>query len=273
MTRLRDAISGIEAEHDGQFSISALDLGSGRCFELRAAARRETASAFKLCVLCELFRQAEAGMVDLDAPLAWEARHFRTGDGVLRAMQPGQALSVYNMAVLMIIISDNIATNVVLELVGAANVTRTMHEWGLTDTDIHDGLPAGPRAAEMTQPVSTARDLCGLIRRIRRHEVLTPARCDDIIRILRAQRCNDMLPRFLPVGEDWGEAPAWIANKTGYGRCRVEVGFVRADGRELALAVFFEPRTAPDWNRKCLADYPPVLAVAHACKAVWETMG
>lgn len=99
---------------------------------------------------------------------------------------------------------------------------------------------------------------------------MSPARCEDIIRIHRAQRCNDMLPRFLPVGEDWGDAPQWIANKTGYGRCRVEVGLVSTDQTVLALSLIFDPNRPPACNTKCLADYPPVLAMAHAAKAVWE---
>jgi beta-lactamase class A len=179
-------------------------------------------------------------------------------------------LSVRNLATLMIMISDNVATNVVLELVGAANVTRTMRDWGLENTDIFAGLPSGPRAAEMRQPVSTARDLCSLITRIVRRELLGPDSCDEIIRMLRAQRCNDMLPRYIPVGEDWGDAGTWIANKTGYGRCRVEVGVVNADDATFALAMFFEPNAPVPNALKCLADYPPVLAMAHACRAVYE---
>ncbi len=50
----------------------------------------------------------------------------------------------------------------------------------------------------MRQPVSSPRNLESLITRIYHHEILTPKSCDEMIRILRAQRCNDMLPRFYP---------------------------------------------------------------------------
>jgi len=230
-----------------------------------------TASTCKLFVLCELFRQAEAGMLDLNAPITWKPEFHRGGDGVLRAMLPGQELSIHNMAVLMMIISDNIATATLVDLVGADNVTRTMRSWGLANSDLRQGLPGGAHASRMKQPVSTAHDLCTLITRIYRHELLTPKACDEIIRILRAQRCNDMLPRYIPVGEDWGESETWIANKTGYGACRVEVGIVKAERVTFSVAMFFKPHDPPRNRRKCLADYPPVLAMANAGNAIYQS--
>jgi len=267
--RLDRRLDELEREYDGRFSVCVVDLETGERFERDAQTSRQTASTFKLCVLCELFRQAEAGAVDLEASAAWTERHWRGGDGILRAMQPG-SLSIHNLATMMITISDNVATNVVAELVGAENVTRTMRDWGLRDTDVFAGLPFGPRAAEMRQPISTARDMCSLITGIYRRELLAPESCDEIIRILRAQRCNDMLPRYIPVGEDWGRATTWIANKTGYGRCRVEVGVVKSAAATFSMAMFFEPDTPVPHALKCLADYPPVLAMAHSCRAVYE---
>jgi hypothetical protein len=80
-----------------------------------------------------------------------------------------------------------------------------------------------------------------------------------------------MLPRYIPVGEDWGEAKTWIANKTGYGDCRVEVGIVKAADVTFSLAMFFKPHNPPRNQMKCLADYPPVLAMAKACHAVYQS--
>jgi len=269
---IRDQLAAIEAEYHGEFSVEVLRLDEPGHFAWRADRVLPTASVFKLCVLCELFRQSEAGHIDLSAPVTWKPELHRGGDGVLRAMVPGQELSVHNMAILMMIVSDNVATATLVDLVGPRNVTATMQAWGLRDTNIFEGLPGGPRARDMQQPVSTAHDLCALITMIHREEVLTPATCREIVRILRAQRCNDMLPRFIPVGEDWGEAENWIANKTGYGQCRVEVGVVKVDELLFSLAMFFRPNGLVSWNRKCLADYPPVLAMAEGCRAVYEAL-
>jgi len=263
-------LTELETAYDGTFSIDAGRLDAPGSFMLRPERILPTASTCKLFILCELFRQAEAGKLDLNAPITWKPEHHRGGDGILRAMVPGQELSVHNMAVLMITLSDNIATAVLTELVGPAAINASLKPWNLADSNFHDGLPGGPDAARMKQPVSSARDLRSLVTLIYRHEILSEKSCDEIIRILRAQRVNDMLPRYIEIGEDWGQAKTWIANKTGYGECRVDVGLVHTDKLTLAMAVFFKPNKAPPHRLKSMSDYPPVLAAAHACKAVYD---
>ena len=268
---LEQRLDGLEQKYNGHFSLEVQRLDADGHFVRRERRVLPTASTCKLFVLCELFRQADAGTVDLNAPITWNPEFHRGGDGVLRAMIPGQELSVHNMAVLMMIISDNIATATLVDLLGAEHVTRTMRSWGLADSELHQGIPGGAGSSRMKQPVSTAHDMCSLITRIYRREVLTPKICEEIIRILRAQRCNDMLPRHIPVGEDWGAAKTWIANKTGYGACRVEVGIVKTNAVTFSLAMFFKPHDPPRNRLKCLADYPPVLAMAEACHAVYAS--
>ncbi|MDP6118479.1 MAG: serine hydrolase [Planctomycetota bacterium] len=270
---LYDKLARLEEQYSGSFSFEVQRLDAEAGFAHRPREVLPTASTFKLFVLCEMFRQAGEGALDLNAPITWKPAFHRGGDGVLRAMIPGQEVSIHNMAVLMIIVSDNIATATLVDLVGAENVTRTMQSWGLADTNIHQGIPGGPNAAQMQQPVSSAHDFCSLLARIYRREILTSETCDEIIRILRAQRCNDMLPRYIPVGEDWGEAETWIANKTGYGQCRVDIGIVKTSESIYSQAMFFRSHEPPKNLLKCLADYPPVLAMANACKAVYDEIG
>ena len=84
------------------------------------------------------------------------------------------------------------------------------------------------------------------------------------------QHINDMIGRFIPVGEDWGDAARWIASKSGYGSSRVEVAIVHADSATFSLGIFFRPNEAPPAEFKSLADYPPVLAMAHGCRLVYD---
>lgn len=269
-TVLEQQLARLEETYNGSFSVAALRLDRPGDFTLRPESVLPTASTCKLFVLCELFRQADAGLIDLKQPVTWKPEHYRGGDGVLRALVTGQELSIHNMAILMTVLSDNIATALLVDLLGTANINRSLQTWELPASNFYEGLPGGSRARQMQQPVSNARDLCSLITRIYRQQILTPASCLEIIRILRAQRCNDMLPRYIPVGEDWGTAPMWIANKTGYGECRVEVGLVKSEATTLSLAMFFKPHKPPAHRLKSLSDYPPVLAMAHACRAVYD---
>ncbi len=142
---LEQAITQLEQTWNGEFAIVARRLDAQHEFRRRADSMLPTASVCKLFVLCELFRQAEAGLIDLNAPVTWKPEHHRGGDGVLRAMVPGQSLSAHNMAVLMIVLSDNIATAVLVDLLGAANIERSLKTWELGDSHFYAGLPAGPR--------------------------------------------------------------------------------------------------------------------------------
>lgn len=141
---LEQQLARLEERYAGSFSVKVNRLDTDGGFEMRSDSILPTASTCKLFVLCEMFRQAEAGMIDLKAPITWKPEHHRGGDGVLRAMIPGQKLSIHNMAVLMITLSDNVATAALVDQVGPANVTRTMQQWGLRDSNLYDGLPGGP---------------------------------------------------------------------------------------------------------------------------------
>ncbi len=220
--KIHKEIIALEQEYNGEFSIEARRLDTGGVFTLRQGRVLPTASACKLFVLCELFRQAEVGTIDLNASITWKPEHQHGGSGVLRAMTPGQHLSIYNMAVLMIIVSDNVATDTLTDRIGAENITRTVRNWGLSRSDMGKGLFEVERGIGVSEPVSTARDLCELVTKIYKNEILTPDSCSEIIRIMRAQRCNQMLPRYIPIGEDWGNAAEWIASKSGSGKCRVD---------------------------------------------------
>lgn len=254
----------IERRFAGTLHIAVRDMASGECVVRNEHEVLPTASAAKLFVLCELFRQHLEEGVDLDRELVVEAEAFRPGDGVLRAFRPGFSLSLINLATLMMMVSDNTATGLLVKTVGPERVTTFMHALGLERTSMHQGFDVAPEAS---QPESSAFDCMTLMSKLLRHELLTPVLCDEVIRIMRANRMNDMLGRVLPVGEDWGDAPEWIASKIGYGRCRAEVGAVHLAGRTWAIGIFFCPRTPLPLFTKSLADYPPVLAVAEAAKA------
>ena len=266
---LESELAGIEERYGGRFSLDVRRLDTRFRFSIREHDILPSASTCKLFLLCELFRQAENGELDLDSPVSAVPDLWCGGDGILRAMKPDQSLSVYNMAVLMTALSDNIATAVLGRCAGRENIERSVREWGFKDTSVAQSLEQWPSSGGGPGPVTSPNDLCTLLEKIFRHELLDPESCEEIIRIMRAQRINDMLPRYIPVGEDWGSSEQWIASKTGYGRCTVETGIVHTRTIDFCIAVFFKPdrRIRPVF--KCLADHPPVLAAAEACRAVY----
>lgn len=265
---LNVALSDIEEKFDGNFFIDLNNLKSGETFTRRESEVLPTSSVGKLFILCEMFRQANSSELDLEELLTYNKGFYRPGDGVLRAMLPGLNLSIYNLSVLMMIVSDNVATAMLVERLGVDNISRTMERLGLADSNFHQGLPSGEGVDDMIEPVSSPRDLQNLMSRIYHQEILTKKSCNEIIHIMRANRMNDMLGRHLNVGEDWGDSPYWIANKIGYGECRVEVGLVYTDSLVFSLGMFFCPNNPEQPLSKGMADYPPVLAMSTAIDAL-----
>jgi beta-lactamase class A len=107
-------------------------LANGEEIAINADAPMDTMSVIKIPILVELFRQADAGRINLDQRIALQTHHKRFGTGVLRALDDGLSLTLRDAAMLMIIQSDNTATDLCFEAVGGpAVVTRTMRTLGL----------------------------------------------------------------------------------------------------------------------------------------------
>jgi beta-lactamase class A len=118
---------------DGVVGYAVVDLSSGEQIAERLA--REpfpTASAIKVAILYELLKRSDEGSLTLDAAKALEPSHKVGGSGVLQHLTT-PALSLRDHATLMMILSDNTATNVVIDAVGMANVTARMKTLGLGD--------------------------------------------------------------------------------------------------------------------------------------------
>jgi beta-lactamase class A len=108
-------------------------FASGEEISINADTCVDTMSVIKVPVLVTLFREQEHGNVNLQERITLATRQKRFGTGILQAMQDGLSLTLYDAAVLMIILSDNTATDICYEAVGGPDrVTDTMHQLGLT---------------------------------------------------------------------------------------------------------------------------------------------
>lgn len=201
------------------------------------------ASVIKVPIMVEVYRQAEAGIISLDAPLVVRAQDMVGGSGLLQFLHPGLELTVRDAVELMITISDNTATNLVLDVVGHENVNRTMRALGLVDT-----VSAGPLMRGIT-PLShtTPNDMAFLLARIARGEAVSPAASAAMMTTLEHQLYDDGLPRALPIssypeGAEQAGVPLRVAHKTGsINGCRHDVGVLLcatpAGERRVAIAI------------------------------------
>ena len=109
--------------YHGQMSVVVDDL-RGRRVEIGADETFETASTIKAYILAALYLEAERGRARLDDVVAYRPEHFVDGSGMLRALGVGAQLKVKDAATMMIICSDNIATNMVIDYLGLDAINR-----------------------------------------------------------------------------------------------------------------------------------------------------
>jgi beta-lactamase class A len=266
---LQAAIEREAASFTGEFGMYARNLTSGESVGVRADAVMPTASVIKICVLCELYRQAGEGLVDLAQRREVTPDDWWGGSGVLKELEPGITPTVNDLARLMTIVSDNVATGMLVRLLGKDSINETMRAWGLRDTElVWNHKPGGDMR---DYAVSTPRELARLMELIATAAVLTPEACAAIRDHLSRQQYLDQIPRFLPynpyasyVGES---QPLTVANKTGfYPGIRVDAAIV-SDG---ALTFVIATMTEKSQDQSFRADHEGLLLNGRAARLVYD---
>lgn len=225
----RERLSATAHRVDGLVSYHIVDLTSGQRFSRKADEPFPTASAIKIGILYELFRQADEGKVQLDVRRQVDADDKVGGAGILQQLD-APALSPRDHAVLMILLSDNTATNVLIDLVGMDAINARMATLGTTTFALQRRMMDVAAAAAGAENLSSAGDLVLVMDAIRRGEGLTPTSRDAALEILRRPG-----PTSLRAGVP---AALAVASKPGgLDGVRTEVAFVDLKDRPYMIAV------------------------------------
>ncbi|HWF85564.1 MAG TPA: serine hydrolase, partial [Vicinamibacterales bacterium] len=134
-SKLEHRVHDIAAHVDGVVGYEILDLTSGERVGHLEGDVFPTASTIKLAVVYELFKQADEGRIKLEDRITLDHTKAVGGSGVLHEMGM-PTLSIRDYATLMVMLSDNTATNVLIDLVGMENVTKRMQGLGLGSTKL-----------------------------------------------------------------------------------------------------------------------------------------
>jgi beta-lactamase class A len=220
--QLADRLERIAAGIDGVAGYTVIDLTNGDRLERLPAQAFPTASSIKLAILYELFKQADEGRVKLDATIPWDRTQAVGGSGVLFELSnPGLALRDY--ATLMIVLSDNTATNVVIERIGMEAVNARMRTLGAPEIQLRRRMMDLQAAQDGRENVATPGALARLLAAIHKGEGLAPASRDALVATLRKGKSSAML-RGIPAGVP-------VASKPG------DLDGVRADAGIVYLPV------------------------------------
>ena len=191
---------------DGVMGYVIVDVASGERFERLAGETFPLASTIKLAILYEMFKQAEEGRLRLDESRPLDRRHVVGGSGVLVELS-APSMSLRDYAVLMIVLSDNSATNLLIDAVGMENVTRRMSSLGMPGLKLRRRMIDTEAALRGDENVGSPDEIAKLLGMLHRGEGLQQASRDAIIAILRKAKpsaLRDGVPNSVPV-----------ANKTG----------------------------------------------------------
>lgn len=267
--RLHDQIVARARQFSGELGMFARNLATGEDVGLRADAVMPTASVIKVCVLCELYRQANEGVVDLHERREVTPDDWWGGSGVLKEFAPGVAPTVQDLARMMIVVSDNVATGMLVRLLGKERINQTMREWGLMQTELVWKLELGHDIRDYA--VSTPRELARLMELIASDAVLTPDACAAIRDHLSRQQYLDQIPRYLPYnpyGAYVGEpSQVTVANKTGFYRgVRADAAIVSARDVTFVIATMNEKSADPSFS----PDHEGMLLNGAVAKLVYE---
>lgn len=235
--------SRIKAEvynFSGNIGLYANDF-KGNIMEINADEKFESASCIKVFILAELYRQIYEKKISPDDILKYNKENFVVGSGILRDLDFGVEMTVRNIATLMIIISDNIATNMLIDLLGIDNINKTCIDLGLNDTVLHNKLDFDKYHQLGT---TTPRDYGKVFELLYNKELWSKEISEEMIDIFKKQHYNTILTRDLPQyflnSEDTGdEELICIASKSGsMDACRNDGGIVYTPYGGYVICIF-----------------------------------
>jgi beta-lactamase class A len=229
--KLKATISGVDRNLDGVLGVAILDLTTGQKYLLHADEVLPTASSIKIAILAELYRQAQQGKIKLGDLYTLQSADLVAGSGIAGALTPGVTrLTIRDVAALMISVSDNSATNIIIDRIGMENVDALLDSLGLTHTRLRRKMMDVKAAAEGRENIATPREMMTLLEDLYRGKVLNKQLTDDFFELLSVHK-ESYIPTELP--EDLR-----IANKPGeLEGVRNDSGIVFTGNRPFVISV------------------------------------
>ena len=278
---LQAELAGIAAKHHGHVAMFAEQLNTGKTVALDPDKPVQTASVIKLTILFEAMEEVRAGKAHWDEPITLKPGDAVSGSGVLTFMDAPLTLTLKDALTLMVIMSDNTATNLMIDRFGVDAVNQRIAWMGLKDTHLYKKImkPATePMPADQPKfglGKTTPREMAKVMERIGRCELAgrgespepgDAAICKVAIEMLRNQFYRDTIPRYLET-LDSTEEGSGIASKTGsLNAVRNDVAIVDGKSGPMVLSIFTYDNEDKSWT----VDNEGEVTIARLAKAIVE---
>ncbi|MCU1294960.1 MAG: serine hydrolase [Bryobacterales bacterium] len=239
-------------------SLYAKNLQTGETYGLRETEPVRTASTIKLAIMVECFFEAAEGKLKWSEPISVTEEQKVSGSGLLQDFTAGFQLPIKDAVDLMIVVSDNTATNLILDRIGGDAVNARMEKLGLTQTRsmrkiLGDGnnlkaQPSGvtregakPENAHWGIGRSSPKEMVTILEKIYRGELISKEASAEMLKILKRQRDHNGIARDMK--------DITVANKSGaLDHLRSDAGIVYLPQGPIAMAFTVEDIPEVNWT-------------------------
>jgi beta-lactamase class A len=256
-------LQAIAAAHHGKVTVFAHNLKTGQTASVAPDVPVQTASTIKMGVLLDAAEQIRAGKATLDEHLVLTKANQVPGSGVLGVLDTPLTLTLRDTLMLMVVLSDNTATNMAIDKLGLEHIDATIQAAGLKDTWLYKKVflpPAGPVPADQPKfglGKTTAREMAAIMERLATCRLSLDGSaplpgdgkiCGALLHMLRSQQDKNSLPRYLET-LDTGEHGSAIANKTGaLDQVRNDVALIATKAGPVVIAAFTQENADQRWT-------------------------
>lgn len=260
---LDQQLATIAQSHHGKVALFAQNLKTGETASLHPYEPVQTASTIKMGILLDAAEQIRTGHATLEEKLVLDHANQVEGSGVLAQLDTPLALTLKDVLTLMVVLSDNTATNMAIDRLGLAHINQTLRAAGLKQTVLYKKvyLPAtGPMPPEQPKfglGKTTPREMASIMARFAQCRLALdksaplPADgplCGDVLHMLRNQQDRDAIPRYLE-SLDTSEHGSAIANKTGaLNQARNDVALIASKSGAIVIAAFTFDNADQRWT-------------------------
>jgi len=264
---LDQQVKALVSSFKGKVSLFAKNLDTGETYALNPDERVRTASTIKIAVMIEAFARVNEGKIKWTDEVVLTKEKKVGGSGILNELSDNLHLTLRDAVNLMMILSDNTATNLVLDALTADAVNARMESLGFKNIRIMRKVFGGGESAAGKDPenkkyglgMATPREMVLVMEKLERGEIISPAACKEMLELMKREQGRNAIGRSLP------EVP--MASKYGaLDRLRSSIGILYTKKGKIAMAISCDDMPETIWS----VDNPAYLLMSRLSEVLVE---
>ncbi|WFA10057.1 serine hydrolase [Tissierella sp. Yu-01] len=275
LNRLDKDIFSTLSDLDGIVGLYFEDLNSGKKITINADLEFSAASTIKIPLVTLLFKKAQKGEINLNEKVIIDESNRVGGSGIIKELDSDYTPTIIDLAKLAIVLSDNVATNQLIDIVGGADeVTNFCNDMNLKSTRLQRKMMDFESLKAGKDNYTTPSDMGYLLKLLANDEFKSEDVSKGVINIMKRQQLNQKLPYLIPALEPddpnidsntIDQGTVVVAHKTGeLDRVQHDVGvFLLPNGHKYILAIY---------TKNLSTDSEGIKAIANLSKVVYDCM-